>query len=320
MKKILPYLWAVVGVALGFALGLGYAWVIQPAKFSGAEPTSLQPVYRGEYILLIATSYEATGNLESARARLALFPELNADSLSSLAQQVVAAGGPQDAARGLARLSVALREQSESPSAEVALAASKTTPILRMTGTPESTLALTIPFLPTIARTPTFLFTPTTNPEFVLVSKQQVCNPLIVPPLIEVIVKTADGRGVPGVRLRVQWEGGDDGFVTGMKPEISPGYADYAVTPGKVYQITVGDGMTIVRDFKRADLRGGHAHPRRTNAGDRRRRRALHRFLEAGVRDALTPMLKNSFLTAKPQSPPSVVGPRERKEQYGNNY
>ena len=39
-------------MALGFALGLGYAWVLQPAKFRGAEPTSLQPVYRGEYILL----------------------------------------------------------------------------------------------------------------------------------------------------------------------------------------------------------------------------------------------------------------------------
>ncbi len=82
MKKILPGLWTVVGLVLGFALGLGYAWVLQPAKFRGAEPTSLQPVYRGEYILLIASAYEATGNLESARARLALFPELNADSLS----------------------------------------------------------------------------------------------------------------------------------------------------------------------------------------------------------------------------------------------
>jgi hypothetical protein len=249
MKKILPGLWAVVGLALGFALGLGYAWVLQPAKFRGAEPTSLQPVYRGEYILLIASAYEATGNLDSARARLALFPELNAVSLSELAQQVVAAGGPQDAARGLARLSVALREQIASPSAEVALATPKATPTLRMSVTPESTLALTIPFLPTVVRTPTILFTPTTNAEFVLVSKQQVCNPLIVPPLIQVIVKTADGRGVPGVRLRVQWEGGDDGFITGMKPEISPGYADYAIAPGKIYQITIGDGMTIVRDL-----------------------------------------------------------------------
>jgi hypothetical protein len=237
MKKILPGLWAVVGLALGFALGLGYAWVLQPAKFRGAEPTSLQPVYRGEYILLIASAYEATGNLDSARARLALFPELNAVSLSELAQQVVAAGGPRDAARGLARLSVALREQTALPSAEVALATPKATPTLRISATPESTLALTI------------LFTPTANAEFVLVSKQQVCNPLIVPPLIQVIVKTADGRGVPGVRLRVQWEGGDDGFVTGMKPEISPGYADYSIAPGKVYQITIGDGMTIVRDL-----------------------------------------------------------------------
>jgi len=249
MKKFLPFLWAVVGLALGFAIGLGYAWVIQPAKFRGAEPTSLQPVYRGEYILLIASAYQATGNLEYARTRLALFPELGPDTLSSLAQQVVAAGGPQDAARGLARLSVVLREQTPSPSIAVALATPRTIPAARITLTPESTLAITIPFLPTATRTPTFAFTPTTNPEFVLVSKQQVCNPLIVPPLIQVIVKTADGKGVPGVQLRVQWEGGDAGFVTGMKPELSPGYADYTIQPGKIYQLTIGTGLTVVRDL-----------------------------------------------------------------------
>ena len=249
MKKLLPYLWTVVGLLLGFALGLGYAWVIQPAKFHGAEPTSLQPVYRGEYILLIASAYQATGNLEYARTRLALFPELGPDTLSSLAQQVVAAGGPQDAARGLARLSVVLREQTPSPSVELALATSRATPTIRATITPESTLALTIPFLPTATRSPTIMFSPTTNPEFVLVSKQQVCNPLIVPPLIQVIVKTADGRGVSGVKLRAQWEGGDGGFVTGMKPELSPGYADYTIEPGKVYQITIGNGLTVVRDL-----------------------------------------------------------------------
>jgi hypothetical protein len=249
MKKILPGLWTAVGLLLGFALGLGYAWVIQPGTFRGAEPSSLQPAYRGEYILLIATAYQATGNLEYARARLAAFPELNPDALSSLAQQVVAVGGPQEAARGLARLSVALREGTPSPSALVALAASRTAPTIRVTGSPESTLALTIPFLPTATRSPTILSSPTANPEFVLVSKQQVCNPLIVPPLIQVIVKTADGRGVSGVRIRVQWEGGDAGFITGMKPELSPGYADYTIAPGKIYQITIGDGLTVVRDL-----------------------------------------------------------------------
>jgi hypothetical protein len=249
MKKFLPGLWTGVGLALGFALGLGYAWVIQPGTFRGAEPTSLQPVYRGEYILLIASAYQATGNLESARMRLAHFPELTPDALSSLAQQVVAAGGPQDAARGLARLSVALREGTPSPTVAVALATPRTTPALRATTTLESPLGLTIPFLPTSTRSPTIPSSPTINPEFVLVSKQQVCNPLIVPPLIQVMVKTADGHGVPGVRIRVQWEGGGAGFVTGMKPELSPGYADTIIEPGKVYQITIGDGLIVVRDL-----------------------------------------------------------------------
>ena len=112
MRKHLEWIWLPVGLILGLALGVGYAWVLRPADFRGAEPASLQPVYRGEYILLIATAYQATGNLDRARTRLELFPELSPAVLSSLAQQVVAARGSEDAARGLARLSVALAEQT----------------------------------------------------------------------------------------------------------------------------------------------------------------------------------------------------------------
>jgi hypothetical protein len=249
MKKFLPGIWALVGLLLGFALGVGYAWVIQPARFRGAEPSALQPVYRGEYILLIASAYQATGNLEEARTRLASFPELNPDALSSLAQQVVAAGGPADAARGLARLSVVLRGETPTPTLAVALASPAISPNIRLTSSVEPTLGLTIPFLPTATRTPTAVSSPTTVSEFVLVTKEQVCNPLIFPPLIQVIVQTADGRGVPDVEIRVLWEGGGGRFVTGMKPELSPGYADYAIEPGKVYQISVGNGLTIVREL-----------------------------------------------------------------------
>jgi hypothetical protein len=249
MKKFLPGIWALVGLLLGSALGVGYAWVIQPANFRGAEPSALQPVYRGEYILLIASAYQATGNLEEARMRLELFPELNPDALSSLAQQVVAAGGPADSARGLARLSVALRGATPSPSVAVALATPANSATIRSTGSLEPTLGLTIPFLPTATRTLTIVFTPTTASEFILVTKEQVCNPLIVPPLIQVIVQTPDGKGVPDVEILVQWEGGGGRFITGMKPELSPGYADFAIAPGKPYQISVGNGLTIVRDL-----------------------------------------------------------------------
>ncbi|MBN2085519.1 MAG: hypothetical protein JW748_09885 [Anaerolineales bacterium] len=247
MKKYLEWIWLPIGLLLGLALGVGYAWVLQPADFRGAQPASLQPVYRGEYILLIATAYQATGDLERAQTRLELFPELNPAVLSSLAQQVVAARGSEDAARGLARLSVALTEQTPMPS--YAFTVTSASPSAsRATRTENPTLALTVPPLPTATLKPVQISTATAPAGFVLVSREQVCNQMIQKPLVQVLVRTPGGKGVAGVTIRILWEGGGSAFVTGMKPELSPGYADYEIEPGKVYQIALGDGLTVVRD------------------------------------------------------------------------
>jgi hypothetical protein len=246
VKKVV---WLLLGLVLGIAIGAGYAWVIRPADFRGAEPASLRPVYRGEYILLIASAFEAGGNLARARTRLALFPELNPDSLAELAQQVVAAQGPTNAARGLARLSVALREQTPTAAASDRTPTPGPTATPRYTGTPEPTLGLTVPALPTSSRQPVATLSPTAVPQFALVTKEQVCNAEIGQPLVQALVKSADGKGVPGVEIRIQWNGGQGRFITGMKPELSPGYADYTIEAGKTYQVAVGDGLTIVRDL-----------------------------------------------------------------------
>jgi hypothetical protein len=259
MKKYLEWIWLAVGLFLGLALGVGYAWVLRPVDFRGAEPTSLQPVYRGEYILLIATAYQSTGNLDRARERLSLFPELNPAVLSSLAQQVVAARGSEDAARGLARLSVALMEQTPAPSLTAASAIPSISPTVRITPTTNPTLALTVPALPTATRKLTQIPTVTILPGFILISREQVCNPQITRPLVQVVVRKPDGKGVAGVVIRIQWEGGGSEFVTGMKPELSPGYADYEITPGKVYQITLGDGLTVVRELSAPTCPGATA-------------------------------------------------------------
>jgi hypothetical protein len=47
------------------------------------------------------------------------------------------------------------------------------------------------------------------------------------------------GEQLPNVELLVRWDGGDDRFVTGLKPEVGPGYADFAMQKGVTYQLTV---------------------------------------------------------------------------------
>jgi hypothetical protein len=39
------------------------------------------------------------------------------------------------------------------------------------------------------------------------------------------------------VEIEVSWPGGQDRFFTGFKPDIDPGYADFAVEPDEIYQI-----------------------------------------------------------------------------------
>ena len=103
-------LWIVlVGLALGAAAGLVYSWVVSPVRYSDTAPYSLAPAYKDTYRLLVAASYGASGDLERARARLALLADPDpVRALAAQAQQAVAAGGLSAEARQLALLAAAL--------------------------------------------------------------------------------------------------------------------------------------------------------------------------------------------------------------------
>ncbi len=47
-----------------------------------------------------------------------------------------------------------------------------------------------------------------------------------------IYVKDADGEGMPGVRLRVAWSGGEASTTTGEKNHIDPGFVDFAMFKG----------------------------------------------------------------------------------------
>lgn len=46
---------------------------------------------------------------------------------------------------------------------------------------------------------------------------------------------------MPGVQILVNWPSGEDRFFTGFKPEVDPGYADFEMEPGEVYQVDLVD-------------------------------------------------------------------------------
>jgi len=97
------------GLALGVALGLLYAWVIQPVEYTNTAPASLRADFKDQYRALIAAAYLANGDLVRARARLQLLQDDDLyRALAEQAQRTLAGGGDLQEARALGLLAVAL--------------------------------------------------------------------------------------------------------------------------------------------------------------------------------------------------------------------
>jgi hypothetical protein len=115
------------------------------------------------------------------------------------------------------------------------------------TGTPSPPTPTSTPPPPTFTLAPTLTPTPTITPgqPFRLLEKQIVCNPGLVQPLIQVQVHNASGDPIAGVEGFVFWEGGSDRFITGLKPEMGSGYADFVMKQGVVYTIQLVNGEPV---------------------------------------------------------------------------
>jgi hypothetical protein len=64
--------------------------------------------------------------------------------------------------------------------------------------------------------------------------------------LLQILVADSRRRPVPGVEIIVTWDGGEEHFFTGFKPELGNGYADFVMQAGIVYTVRVGAGSTTV--------------------------------------------------------------------------
>jgi hypothetical protein len=255
------------GLILGIAIGLVYAWVINPVKYEDTSPASLRGDFKDQFRALIAVAYLSSGNLERAQVRLNLIEEDDpAQALALQAQRFVAEGRLESEIQALGLLAAALTGQDIAPVTPAAgiSTASPTpqisvtpTPLLAQTTTPPET-ALT-PARPTqrVRGTPTFTptllptRTPTLTPgaPFALLERELVCDLNAGEALIQVLIFDAAQQPVPGVEVVVRWDGGEDYFFTGLKPEASRGYADFAMSPGIVYTLQLVSGSEPVTEL-----------------------------------------------------------------------
>jgi hypothetical protein len=251
----------------GLGVGLLVAWVIAPVEYVDATPALLRADYKDQYRLLVASAYAANGNLERARSRLSLLEEPDpVQVLTAQAQRSLAAGQPWESVRLLAALASALQNTSPaafSPSptlASLALPQGGTLAVLPtprpdspssaetsspafLTATQVSTLV--IPPTPRPTRTPTV----TPGALFALTRQDVICNPALPDGLLQITVLDVARKPVAGIEITITWNGGEEHFFTGLKPDVGNGYADFIMAPDVIYTLRLVPGGTLVSDL-----------------------------------------------------------------------
>lgn len=239
-----------LGIFLGLALGLALSWGLFPRMPRYARWPELREAYKDDYVLLLSLAYAQEGDLAQVQRELALLEEPDvARRVARLADKAIAEGWPAAERRSLARLAHALGESTTAIMAYVATprAADSPTPT-PVPPTPTGTASPT----PTVAP-PTYtpwarlVASPTPEPTrpraaFVLIEKERLQGDANARPgHLIVLVTGPRSEGLPGVKVRVTWEGERDALVTGLHPGRDAGYADFRMEPGVSYTVYIAE-------------------------------------------------------------------------------
>jgi len=255
----------ILALLAGFAAGLVYSWVISPLRVTDAAPVALRADFKDSYRAAIAGSYAATSNLSRAQARLSLLKDSNAiEALNAQAQRMLASGDSAKQADQVAALAVALEEGAGSaptsiPNTEIANNIQKDSTATLPPPPPDSTLILTVTETQPSAETeivpvvstprPTRTPVPTLGAPFALIGQDSICDSNLPDGLLQVIVLNSNRRPMPGIKITITWDGGEEQFFTGLKPELGDGYADYLMTPNITYTIQLASGSDVATEI-----------------------------------------------------------------------
>ena len=152
-----------LGLVLGLAGALYYAWIINPVVLIEASPARFSPEYRAEYVLLVSQSFVVDGDLEQAELRLMALGDANTtQTVALLLEQFVRERRPSAEITSLANLAQKLGVESQA----VSLFAPTPAGGLEISPTPTATPAA-VESTPTLAQTtvePTPTLIPTAVP------------------------------------------------------------------------------------------------------------------------------------------------------------
>ncbi len=247
----------VIALISGAAIGLAYAWLIEPVTFSESSPAQVMKSYREAWLIMSAEALAQDGDWDRTQARINALHDANlAQTIAELFERYQA-HGPNSTARALARL--ADRMNVRIPAMQVYLAeiitpTPEAAPTVEATATPRPIVTA----IPSATPEPLPSLTPTVTPvpEYVVINRVAQCTAAPNPPQIRVIVKDQQGQSVPGKEVWISWDGGTDRFVTGLKPEIDPGYGDFDMQPDQSYNVGIAKPTSVIVSGLRAETCG----------------------------------------------------------------
>lgn len=105
---------AIVGLIGGGGIGLLIGWVIAPVEYVDTDISHLSSAYKEEFTLMVGEAYALDGDLDTAKARIALLslPDPSV-AIADLAERAIAQNAPPSHIRVLARLAAAMGTQRE---------------------------------------------------------------------------------------------------------------------------------------------------------------------------------------------------------------
>ncbi len=248
-----------LGLALGLALGLVYAWLIDPVQLYNTTPPLLRSDYRHEWIRLAALGYVADGDMDRALARLKGLREQDIrDALAAMIEAYAAYGQPAPTMRRLSQLAQRLGVYTpamgiylETPGASaggVLPTPMPTSPVPPVSPTPPTPTPTAIP-VPVVTSVPSpyrvvaqnLACEGTPGQLRVWVQAPPPPEPTATPSPRRPTPTPAGPRPLEGVVLWLLWADGADRAVTGLRPWVSPGYADFNLQPGVFYALSVDE-------------------------------------------------------------------------------
>ena len=241
----------------GAALGLGYAWLINPVTFSQSSPAQVMKSYRDEWLLMTAQAYAQDGDWSRTQVRLNALHDANLAQTVATVFERVNAAGPNANARAVAQLADRLGVHTSEMQVYLASLTGPTSTAVAArpiaTPSPSATPRPSATPTSTPVPVPTLIPSPTPIPAYQVLSQDSECTSSAQPPQIRVQLQDLEGAPLPGHVVWITWDGGSDRFVTGLKPEIDLGYGDFDMRPDQSYNIGIDKPTSVIVSGLRAE-------------------------------------------------------------------